>query len=99
LPIPCGLAYALVQNVLFAVCVGILAAVPSWLIRSGRRRSGVAALLKPVQDRVSRLAREHADEIQTWGGPQALLNPQLFPEILAAFEEDMRMLALDDEER
>ena len=46
-----------------------------------------------------RLGREHPDEIQTWGGSQALLNPQLFPEILAAFEEDMRTLSLDEEDR
>ena len=97
LPIAFGLAYALVQNVLFAVCVGILAAVPAWLLRAGRRRSKVALLLKPVQDRSNRLDREHPDEVQTWGGPQALLNPQLLPEILAAFEEDMRTLALDEQ--
>jgi hypothetical protein len=40
-----------------------------------------------------RLAQEHPDDIQSWGGATALFNPDALVEIIGAMEEDMRTLS------
>jgi hypothetical protein len=62
-----------------------------------RRRRAAANLFAALKQRVRRLAGEHPEEVQTWGGKEALLNADLLPEIVASFEQDMRTLSPDIE--
>jgi serine/threonine protein kinase len=92
LPVSFVLGYLLIQNVWLALAVCLLAAVPSWWIRRQSRRTRFTAFLVSMKGRVERLGHEHPDEIQSWGGQEKLLNPDLLAEVLAAFEQDWRML-------
>jgi serine/threonine protein kinase len=63
----------------------------------GRRSRAKQAFLE-VKQLADRLAEANPDEVQAWGGEQVLVNGELLLEIIAALEEDMRALAIEQEE-
>ena len=67
----------------FAVAAGIV-----WLLVRRRRFRALQARLA-LRQRVDRLAAEYTEEVQAWGGKNALLNADVVHEIIAALETEM----------
>ncbi len=103
LPIPLGLLLYLTENGWLSLGLWLMLIGFQFWANRQYRRARAKALLVPINHRVERLAQEHPDEVQSWGGIQSLLEPALLAEIIAAFEEDMRTLSPDlelfDEQR
>lgn len=84
------------QPILAGLMAMIAAALCLWL-RFRWRGNSARFLYQSVSHKADELAENNPDEVLSWGGKEALLNPDLLAEILAVFEEDMRTLAIDSE--
>jgi hypothetical protein len=84
------------RNAILAVLAAMTAGleVHAQVVHFRRRRTW--ALRDGLMRQLDQLAKQYTEEILAWGGKQALLNDDLLDEIIAAFEEDMRTLAIDD---
>ncbi len=78
-----GVALLLFLVIALAVFAALLLGLPR--IRHKQVLDRREALLR----RADRLAAEYADEVQAWGGKNALLNAEVVHEIIAALETEM----------
>src|SRR5262249_20917211 len=90
--------FLLTSGPLVASLVSPLVFIAVLALLRWRRQGRVRIVHAGLRRRVEQLAAANPDEVQSWGGMESLFNAELLPEIIGSMEEDMRTLALDEEE-